>query len=247
LTILGYRIDTQLPKFPIAGKLVVNTLNPHSYVVAKQDPSFRDALLASDVLVPDGVGICWAAKVLHGVTVRKIAGYDIHTYMLDQASRHQLSIFYLGASTDTLEIIEANIRKDYPGIRVGSYSPPFKHVFDADDTLAMRRSVEDFAPDILFVGMTAPKQEKWVQQNRDLLSARVICSIGAVFDFYAEKVQRPSDFWIELGLEWLPRLLHEPQRLWPRMFISAPIFIWDVMREERRKTKEERRKNDSEQ
>jgi len=247
MTILGYRIDTQLPKFPIAGKLVVNTLNPHSYVVAQKDTSFREALQASDVLVPDGVGVCWAAKVLHGVTVRKIAGYDIHTYMLDQASRHQLSIFYLGAATDTLEIIEAKIRKEYPDIRVGSYSPPFKQVFDADDSLAMRRSVEDFAPDILFVGMTAPKQEKWVQQNRDLLSAKVICSIGAVFDFYAGKVQRPSQFWIKLGLEWLPRLLREPRRLWSRMIISAPIFIWDVKKEERRRKKEERRRRDSEQ
>ena len=98
----------------------------------------------------------------------------------------------------------------------------------------MINAVNEFNPDVLFVGMTAPKQEKWVYENRHLINAPVICSIGAVFDFYAGTVKRPGKFWISIGLEWLPRLLREPRRLWRRTFISTPLFIWFVLREKLR-------------
>ena len=79
--------------------------------------------------------------------------------------------------------------------------------------------------------MTAPKQEKWVYRNKDSISADVIASIGAVFDFYAGTVIRSGPIWIKLGLEWLPRLLKEPKRLWKRNFISTPVFLWDILKE----------------
>jgi N-acetylglucosaminyldiphosphoundecaprenol N-acetyl-beta-D-mannosaminyltransferase len=85
--------------------------------------------------------------------------------------------------------------------------------------------------------MTAPKQEKWVFANKDLLDATVITSIGAVFDFYAGTVKRSSPFWIKIGLEWLPRLVREPKRLWKRNFISTPLFLWDILQSYRQHTK----------
>jgi len=93
----------------------------------------------------------------------------------------------------------------------------------------MCNAVNMFKPDVLFVGMTAPKQEKWVHQFKDRLQARNICAIGAVFDFYAGNVERSSEFWIKLGLEWLPRFLKEPKRLFKRNFISTPKFILEVL------------------
>ena len=92
----------------------------------------------------------------------------------------------------------------------------------------MVEAVNNFKPQILFVGMTAPKQEKWVYTHKSQLDAKIICSIGAVFDFYAGTVKRPGKFWIQLGLEWFPRLLREPKRLWRRNFVSTPLFLWDV-------------------
>lgn len=84
-------------------------------------------------------------------------------------------------------------------------------------------------PDILWVGMTAPKQEKWIYKNRDKLDVKFIGAIGAVFDFYAGKVKRSHPAFQKMGLEWLPRLLQEPQRLWRRNFVSNPKFMFDVM------------------
>ena len=94
----------------------------------------------------------------------------------------------------------------------------------------MIAAVNKCKPDILFVGMTAPKQEKWVHTNNTFLDVKVITCIGAVFDFYAGTVKRSSPFWIKLGLEWLPRLLREPKRLWKRNFVSTPLFLWDLLK-----------------
>lgn len=90
----------------------------------------------------------------------------------------------------------------------------------------MINAVNDFKPDVLFIGMTAPKQEKWSYGNKEFLDSKVICSIGAVFDFYAGTVERPNKLWVNLGLEWFIRLIREPRRMWKRYLYYGPIFIW---------------------
>ncbi len=97
-------------------------------------------------------------------------------------------------------------------------------------TMALLNLINDFSPDVLFVGMTAPKQEKWLHEFKDRLNFDVASSIGAVFDFYVGTVKRPSKIWIKLHLEWLPRLLKEPKRLWRRNFISTPLFFFEILK-----------------
>ena len=87
------------------------------------------------------------------------------------------------------------------------------------------------APDVLWVGMTAPKQEKWIFENRACLNVKFAAAIGAVFDFYTGQVKRSHPVFQRFGLEWLPRLIQQPRRLWRRMFVSAPIFVWHVLRQ----------------
>ncbi|MBU3010516.1 WecB/TagA/CpsF family glycosyltransferase [Polaribacter vadi] len=211
-------------------KTIINTINPHSYCVSKTDLYFQKALLNSDILLPDGSGIVLAAKFLRKKNIKKIAGADIHQYLLEDANKYKKSVFYLGAAPRTLQLIQARIAKEYPNIKVNSYSPPYKPEFSKLDTNKMIEEVNRFNPDVLFVGMTAPKQEKWVTINKDNLNATITVSIGAVFDFYAGTVKRSSSFWVNLGLEWLPRLLREPKRLWRRNFVSTPMFLWYLFR-----------------
>jgi N-acetylglucosaminyldiphosphoundecaprenol N-acetyl-beta-D-mannosaminyltransferase len=229
--------SAQLSSIRIDEKCIINTINPHSYCEAKKDDLFHKAILNSDVLLPDGTGIVLATQILTGNKIRKIAGADIHEFLLEQANAKKQRVFYLGASQNTLNLIEKRIQKEFSNIRMGSYSPPYKSEFSAADTNAMIGAVNNFKPDFLFVGMTAPKQEKWVFANKDLLDAKVITSIGAVFDFYAGTVKRSSPFWIKIGLEWLPRLVREPKRLWKRNFISTPLFLWDLLKSYRQHTK----------
>lgn len=207
-------------------KTIINTINPHSYCVSKTDSKFKKALLNSDVLLPDGSGIVLAANFLLRKKIKKIAGSDIHTFLLEDANKNKKKVFYLGAAPKTLKLIEDRIAKEYPNIIMGSYSPPYKPKFSETDSNKMIEKVNNFNPDFLFVGMTAPKQEKWVSENFEYLNATIAVSIGAVFDFYAGTVKRSSPFWVNLGLEWLPRLLKEPKRLWRRNFVSTPLFLW---------------------
>jgi len=210
-------------------KQIINTINPHSYVTAKDDKVFAEALDASDTLLPDGSGIVLAVKQINKEHIQKIAGSDLHIHLLEVLDKTGGSVFYMGASQKTLDKIHHRIAEEYPFVKVGSYSPPFKPEFSQEENEEIISKVNTFDPDVLFVGMTAPKQEKWLNAHKDEMNFKIASSIGAVFDFYAGTVQRPSQFWLDLHLEWLPRLLKEPKRLWRRNFVSTPLFLIDVL------------------
>jgi len=219
----------QLDKLNLKKKCVINTINPHSYCISKNDALFSKALLESDILLPDGSGIVMATKLLTGRKIKKIAGFDIHQFLLKRANNMSQKVFYMGGSQNTLELIRVKIKNDYPNIKSSFYSPPFKSEFSEIDSAKMCEKINAFKPDILFVGMTAPKQEKWTFEHKDELNVQNICCVGAVFDFYAGNIKRSSPFWIKLGLEWFPRFIKEPKRLFKRNFVSAPKFILEVL------------------
>jgi len=231
INVMGYEVfNEDLSSINVKGstKQVINTINPHSYVTAKSDLLFKQALLASDTLIADGSGIVLAAKKIHNEKIQKIAGADLHQHLLSELNKVNGSVFYMGASSNTLVKIQKKLSVEFPNIKVSSYSPPYKDHFSDDDNQIIVDKINAFNPDVLFIGMTAPKQEKWLYQHKNKLNFKIASSIGAVFDFYAGTVQRPSQFWINIHLEWLPRLLKEPKRLWKRNFISTPVFLFDM-------------------
>jgi len=230
MNIMNYEVFVnELETLDLETKKVVNTINPHSYVTAKSDKEFEEALQDSDFLIPDGSGIVLAASQINKKVIKKIAGADLHRFLLSEMDKKSGKVFYMGASQDTLNKIEKRVKLEYPNISVQSYSPPFKAKFSDEDDKIIISKINEFQPDVLFVGMTAPKQEKWLHKHKNELDFKVASSIGAVFNFYAGTVERPSQFWIDIHLEWLPRFLKEPKRLWRRNFVSTPLFLWDVL------------------
>jgi N-acetylglucosaminyldiphosphoundecaprenol N-acetyl-beta-D-mannosaminyltransferase len=228
---LAYPIFTStLEQLPVKNKTVINTINLYTYVVAEKDSVFRDALMNTDVLLPDGIGIVGASLFLSGRKIKKIAGADMHIHLLERLNKEGGSCFYLGSSEKTLLKIKEKLALEYPGIRAGFYSPPFKPHFSEADNADMIDAVNRFEPDILFVGLTAPKQEKWVHEHKDQVNAKIICSIGAAFDFYAGTINRPGKIWIDLGLEWMVRLFKEPRRMWKRTLYCGPIFFYSIVK-----------------
>ena len=211
-------------------KTVINTINQYSYMVAENDSVFKTALLASDVLLPDGVGVTAAMKVLSNEDVKKIAGADIHVHILQQLNKTGGKAFYFGSSDNTLGLIKKRLAKEYPNIAVETLSPPFKPTFTDAENLEFVATINRFNPDALFIGMTAPKQEKWATQFKDEIDTKIICSIGAVFDFYAGTINRPDDFWIDMKLEWLVRLAQNPKRMAKRYLYYGPAFIRDIFK-----------------
>jgi N-acetylglucosaminyldiphosphoundecaprenol N-acetyl-beta-D-mannosaminyltransferase len=233
LNILGYDIFIDnLEKINIKdkNKFIINTINPHSYIMAKKDSIFKDALKKSDILVPDGSGIVLAAKFIKNEKIKKIAGFDVHQYLLKKLNKNGGKVFYMGSSLNVLEKIKRKLKNDFPNIEVEVYSPPFKPIFSKEDNDKIIKSINNFHPDILFIGMTAPKQEKWLYNNKEKINFKVASCIGAVFDFYAGNVKRPPQYIIDVHLEWLFRFVQEPKRLWKRNFISTPLFLIDVVK-----------------
>jgi len=231
MKIMGYEVFTgELEEVDLNTKKIINTINPHSYITAKNDLLFKEALLDSDILIPDGSGIVLAAKQINQQVIQKVAGANLHEFLLKKMNKKNAKVFYMGSSQNTLDKIEERINIDYANIIVESYSPPFKLEFSEEDNVTIVAKINKFNPDVLFIGMTAPKQEKWLYLHQEKLNFKVASSIGAVFDFYAGTIKRPSQFWIDSHLEWLPRLLTEPKRLWRRNFISTPLFILDIIK-----------------
>ncbi len=212
-------------------KLLINTINTHSYNVALKDQGFYDALMKSDILLPDGHGVVFAIWMLEGKWVKKIAGYDLLVYELNQLNSVGGKCFFLGSTPKVLQLIEKRMSHEYPQVIVKTYSPPFKPEFSADDNEKMINAVNKFEPHVLFVGMTAPKQEKWAAAHFEALNAMHVGSIGASFDFFAGTIKRAPGWMIWLGFEWLFRLVYEPKRLWERYLIGNPRFIYSVLKQ----------------
>ncbi|RJP83689.1 MAG: glycosyltransferase [Desulfobacteraceae bacterium] len=213
-------------------------VNPHSIVTAKKDPVFRKSLKTANLLIPDGIGIVWSSRFLNIPLEEKVAGSDFFSVFNKLAAQKtNLKYFFLGSNEVVLNLIRQRMARDFPSIDLcGTYSPPYKDEFDDGDNIKMVEAVNKAKPDVLWVGMTAPKQEKWIYVNHHQLDVPFIGAIGAVFDFFAGTKKRPSEFWIRIGLEWMPRFLKEPGRLWERNLKSSPIYIMWIIREKLRRS-----------
>lgn len=221
----------ELAKLP-EGKLLINTINAFSYDNARKDVLFSEALQKGDVLIPDGISIVKACRFLNAKSQLKerIAGWDLFVYEMEKLNRVGGKVMFLGSSDAVLNLIRQRVAEKYPKIEVDTYSPPYKPVFSDEENEAMISAINHSNPDLLWIGMTAPKQEKWAYTHLDRLDVHChIGTIGAVFDFFAGTVKRAPERWQRVGLEWLYRLLSEPRRMWRRYFIGNAKFIYYIM------------------
>ena len=208
------------------GPYIFSCANPHSLVVSRNDPAFAKALNNSDLVVSDGSGLSIMAKLCRIPIGPRITGSDFsHELMSALNEKGGGKVFFFGSSDKVLGLIETNISYEFPNLTIcGTLSPPFGD-WDEDTNSQLIDKINHASPDILWVGMTAPKQEKWVNDNSGRLDASVIGSIGAVFDFIAGTYPRAPKLICDLGLEWAYRLYKEPQRMWQRNFVSTPKFL----------------------
>lgn len=239
-----------LPK----GKLLINTINAHSYNTALKDDLFAEALTKGDVLIPDGASIVKACRWLKAKIqpTERIAGWDLFVHEMEKINENNDNfndngnfngngndcterkgrVMFMGSSEKVLALIKEKAAKDYLNIEVLTYSPPYKPVFTEEDNRAIIEAINKADPDLLWIGMTAPKQEKWTYEHWSELDIHChVGTIGAVFDFYAGTVKRAPIWWQIHGLEWLYRLLKEPRRMWRRYIIGNILFLWNISKE----------------
>lgn len=209
--------------------------NPHSLVVAHRDARFHDALRAADAVVADGVGLTLAARLLARPLGTRITGTDYFLGVMGALeARGGGRVAFFGSSPRVLEALQARVRERFPRVAiVAAISPPFGE-WSPGTNARLLAEINRAAPDVLWVGMTAPKQEKWVHDNRAALCCAVVGSIGAVFDYFAGTVRRAPQWICVAGFEWAYRLSFEPRRLWQRTLVSGPKFLSLALHETRR-------------
>ena len=222
------------------GKVLINTINAHSFNVAQKDELFAEALSKGDYLIPDGASIIKACRMLKAKSQPKerIAGWDLFTFEMQRLERRckkndvRGRVMFMGSSEKVLARVREKAAVDYPNLEVVTYSPPYKPEFSEEDNAAIVKAINDATPDLLWIGMTAPKQEKWTYSHWKELDIHChVGTIGAVFDFYAGTAKRAPIWWQNHSLEWLYRLCIEPKRMWRRYVIGNPLFLWNVFRE----------------
>ena len=229
------------------GKLLINTINAHSYNTARKDRLFAEALTNGDVLIPDGASIVKACRWINAKSQPKerIAGWDLFTFEMERVNnnddvndndngRKKRTVMFMGSSEKVLALIRERAKREYPNLDIVTFSPPYKPVFSDEDNRMMIEAINSANPDLLWIGMTAPKQEKWTYEHWKELDINChVGTIGAVFDFYAGTMQRAPIWWQEHSLEWLYRLLKEPRRMWRRYLIGNVLFLWNIFTTER--------------
>ena len=222
------------------GKLLINTLNAYSYNNAQKDPAFAEALLGGDALLPDGMSIVTACRLIraHSRPERRIAGWDFFASEMQRLQRKaehdgvRRRVMFLGSSELVLERIVQRVHADYPLLEVHTCSPPYRAEFTDADNAEMLDAIHRADPDLLWIGMTAPKQEKWAYAHWSQMNVHChVGTIGAVFDFYAGTLRRAPEWMQRCGLEWLFRLLCEPRRMWRRYILGNAEFLARVVGE----------------
>jgi N-acetylglucosaminyldiphosphoundecaprenol N-acetyl-beta-D-mannosaminyltransferase len=209
----------------------LSTINTNSLLVIQNDNTFKKALMYSNWLIPDGYGAVIACKLL-GLKIReRITGSDIFNEINYKLNKHiNYNCVFLGSTKKTLKLIVKKMKLNYPNIKIkGCLSPPFKNIYSTAETNKMINFINKKKPDILWVGLTQPKQEKWIYENFNKLDTKFVGAIGAVFDFYPDLIKRAPIIVQDFGLEWLYRIIQDPKRLWKRYLFCNLNFIFIIL------------------
>jgi N-acetylglucosaminyldiphosphoundecaprenol N-acetyl-beta-D-mannosaminyltransferase len=198
----------------------------HGVMESQRDVELRHIHNAAGLVTPDGMPLVWLSRLLGFRHVTRVYGPDLILAMCSRSVKQGYRHFFYGGASGVAEKLVARLRLRFPGIKVvGTYSPPFRPLTSREDQVVVER-VNAAQPDIVWVGISTPKQERWMAEHVRRLSAPVLIGVGAAFDFHAG-LKRQAPAWMQRsGFEWLFRLMTEPRRLWRRYLTNNPFFLW---------------------
>ncbi|XOB41515.1 MAG: WecB/TagA/CpsF family glycosyltransferase [Candidatus Nealsonbacteria bacterium] len=203
----------------------------HGVMEAYRDVKFKAILNSADLFVPDGISLIWIARYRGFPLKKRVSGADLMWEYFKLANKKGYRNFFYGDTKETLQELAKKLLIDFPELKiVGLYSPPFRALTPEEDAEIVRK-INEKKPDILWVALGLPEQERWIFEHRDKLEIPVVIGVGAAFKFLSGKVKRAPAWLGDLGLEWLWRFFHEPRKLWRRVFLDIPAFIFLVLLE----------------
>lgn len=233
--ILGVKISTlnltqtvELFKFWITNKkkkrICVTPVN--CVLWAHSDPSLRDLYNASDLNLADGVPLVWASRLLGNKIRGRVTGLDLLPLLCEEGNKYKYRFFLLGAKEGVAEKLAHKLFKQFPGLTIaGYYSPPMASSFSEAENNKMIDLVNSSKSNILWLSLTAPKQDYWIAENFSRLKVNIAIGVGGAFEVSAGLIKRAPTWMQRSGLEWFYRFVQEPRRLFHRYFIEAPKFI----------------------
>lgn len=204
----------------------------HGVIMAQDDARVATILNEADLVTPDGMPIVWAMRSFGHRGQQRVYGPTLMLEICRKAALEGIRIFLYGGRDETLPILRHELHSRFPGLRiVGAYSPPFRPL-TAEEELDVRRRITESGADIVFVGISTPKQEQWMYDHRQYFPGVTLIGVGAAFDFHAGRTKQAPAWMQRNGLEWLFRLTMEPARLWKRYLLITPRFLplWAMQR-----------------
>lgn len=204
--------------------------NVHSVVTATRDPRYREIIEQADLATPDGMPVVWLLRWLACPQQERIDGPDLMWRYLAEAERLQQAVFFYGTTDEVLQRLRARALRAFPGLRIaGMHAPPFRQRSEqelaADAEVIIRSGAQ-----VVLVGLGCPKQEQWMASQRGRVNA-VMLGVGAAFNYHAGVIKRAPPWMRGCGLEWLHRLMSEPQRLGKRYLVTNALFIIGLLRQ----------------
>ena len=197
----------------------IGVLNAAKVVNAARDAGLHEAILSCDVILADGQSVVWASRMLGQPLPERVAGIDLFIQLLKLADEKHLSVFLLGATPEVVEQVAYVVRARYPGARLVGHRDGY---FDDEESVAQEIAASH--PDMLFLGMTSPKKEKFLERYQPVMNVPVTHGVGGSFDILAGVTKRAPERWQKMGMEWAYRLLQEPGRMWKRYLRTNVLF-----------------------
>jgi N-acetylglucosaminyldiphosphoundecaprenol N-acetyl-beta-D-mannosaminyltransferase len=203
----------------------------HGVMESQKDAELRRIHNRAGLVTPDGMPLVWLSRALGYPYVERVYGPDLLLAFCRLAEEARYRIFFYGGHEAVPELLAARLLQKYPGLQVaGRYSPPFREL-SGEEEEEIYRMINAAGPDVVFVGLSTPKQERWMARARASLEAPVLIGVGAAFDFHSGTKKQAPQWMRRSGLEWFYRLLQEPRRLGRRYLVNNPLFVLSVIRQ----------------
>ncbi|GGH32858.1 WecB/TagA/CpsF family glycosyltransferase [Paenibacillus segetis] len=208
------------------------TANPIMVMAAKEDPAYKKMMQQADLIVPDGTGVVWAAKIGGDPLTERVPGFDLLHELMKQGERRRWKVYLLGSAPEVIQEAARRLTLQYPDTEIVGFRDGY---FGPDQDQEVIDAIVQASPDLLFVARGADTQEPWIAKHKAALSVPIIMGVGGSFDVISGKTKRAPMFFRKLRIEWLYRLLKEPTRF--RRMLALPKFVLWVLRERENITK----------
>ncbi len=203
----------------------------HGVMECQRDPMLMNIHNNSGLTVPDGMPLVWISKMRGHRNVTRVYGPDLLLAVCSLGRVRDYRHYFYGGKEGIPELLAENLKRRFPGMSVvGCCSPPFRVMTEAED-IKVVTAINSSKADIVWVGLSTPKQERWIASHRAVLSTPVLIGVGAAFDFLSGRVKQAPRWMMNIGLEWFFRLMMEPGRLWKRYTINNVLFLYYLLRE----------------